>query len=117
MVDRAKGATTAHYSNVIPATALAALIAYVEKGEAPGGFLDSVLKNNLLGAVMRANPPSLAAIKEILWVLHNEAPSPCWGSPREVDAWLAMDAAERTKLVDGNVVWLEFKDRIKEEGA
>ena len=54
-----------------------------------GGFLTSVLENDLCGAVMRADPDSKDALLEIVQHLHNEMPGNAWGSKALVKAWLA----------------------------
>ena len=43
----------------------------------PGGFLCSVLDNNLQAAVMRADERSLQALRSLLHMLYNEVPAPC----------------------------------------
>lgn len=52
------------------------------------GFLHAVLCNNLHEAVCRADVDSLAAIRQIVLYVYNAMPSPCWGSPEMVEAWL-----------------------------
>ena len=61
---------------------------YVENGLEPGGFLMAVLCNDLTGAFGRAD--SINREEMFTWAswLFNEAPSPCWGSPAKVRAWI-----------------------------
>ena len=61
---------------------------YVANHREQGGFVTSVLRNDLKWAVMRADPASFAALKVILLYCSNEIPPRCWGSPERVDAWL-----------------------------
>ena len=96
------------YALDIPPLVLRGIINYVEEGRPTGNFLRAVLEDRLFDAVMRADEDSLAAIKQILWVLHNEAPSQCWGSPEKVTAWLNLDADSRKTLVDNCPSWREF---------
>ena len=61
---------------------------YIEGHHPMGHFGMAVMRNDLVEAIRRAdaiNPPLLPAI--VFW-LYNEAPSPCWGSPEKVEAWL-----------------------------
>ena len=57
-----------------------------------GGFLYAVLCNNLHQAVCRADVGSLAEIRQIVLYVYNAMPSPCWGSPEKVEAWLKLGA-------------------------
>lgn len=76
-----------------------ALDRYAQGGVPVGGFLYAVLTNNLFDAVGRADSENRATLKEILAYVYNEPPSPCWGSPEKVRAWLkpAPEAAEQTE--------------------
>ena len=62
---------------------------YIEHHIPMGGFGMAVLRNDLRDAVTRADPFNSVALSGIVWWLHNEAPGTCWGSPKDVDAWLA----------------------------
>lgn len=61
---------------------------YVELRREPGGFLQAVLENDLVGAFGRADADNYVSMH--LWArwLFNEAPLDCWGSPAKVAAWL-----------------------------
>lgn len=63
------------------------LMRHVVEGGRVGQFLDACLCNDLLGAVNRGDPESLAGLKGIVQFLYNFAPSDCWGSPAKVAAW------------------------------
>lgn len=64
---------------------------YIENRIEPGSFLKSVLQNDLMKAVGRADSEQMAHLAQTcLWV-YNMAPGDCWGSPARVQAWL--DAA------------------------
>jgi hypothetical protein len=54
-----------------------------------GGFLRSVLENNLSESVARADDLSKINIVAIVTYVYNELPAPCWGSPEKVEAWLS----------------------------
>ncbi len=64
------------------------LIDYVEKGWVPGGFLMSVLANDLVGALGRADSYNRATIFQITQYLYNDMPANSWGSPEIVDKYL-----------------------------
>jgi len=49
--------------------------------------LTAVLSNNLFKAVGTADPDSMASLKSIVMVIHNELPSNCHGSPEKVKIW------------------------------
>lgn len=71
----------------IPPNVREAIDRWVAKGERAGDFVMSVLVNDLNGAVSRADPHSFRCLRDIIWYLNNECPSPCWGSQAAVDAW------------------------------
>ncbi len=72
----------------VPAHLVGGLIWYVYAGRPMGGFLTSVLANNLRGAVMTADSESFLGLKPLLQFIYNELPSPCHGSPLRVAAWI-----------------------------
>lgn len=61
----------------------------------PGHFLCALLCNDLADAVLRADPDSLAGLRDLLLFLHNWAPGPAHGSPEKFDAWLAGGSEEQ----------------------
>lgn len=61
---------------------------YVKHRLEPGGFLRSVLENDLMGAVGRADFMNIKTIPEICSFVYNELPSDCWGDKETVDNWL-----------------------------
>jgi len=56
----------------------------------PGGFLRSVLENNLKEACGRADMRNRRKLFEYVEWLYNKAPASCWGSPENVTQWLAI---------------------------
>ncbi len=72
----------------IPAHLGPALFFYLTDRQPPGGFLQSVLSNNLQDAVKRADPFSLAALLDIVDFLLEAAPHASWGSPEKFRAWV-----------------------------
>jgi hypothetical protein len=61
---------------------------YIEHRIEPGGFLLALLSNDLREACGRADAVNRHLLFEIVTWLYSEAPSPCWGSPQNVIAWL-----------------------------
>jgi len=60
---------------------------YVERGVRPGGFLTAVLKNDLVGAITRADEVNQAHIHDWVMFVLNELPIGCWGSEEKVELW------------------------------
>lgn len=81
--------TAGFVEHMVPHHLREGLLAYVTQGRPTGGFLTSVLENDLCGAVKRADPIALAHLINILHFLLAVAPSPCWGSREKVTAWVA----------------------------
>jgi hypothetical protein len=61
---------------------------YVDHKIPTGDFLRSVLENNLMEAVGRADDSSYTNLKEICQFVYMDLPSNCWGSPEIVRNWL-----------------------------
>ncbi len=61
---------------------------YIEDRFPPGGFLRAVLENKLVEAFGRADQINAERLKDYASFLYNEAPSSCWGSEENVEAWL-----------------------------
>jgi len=76
------------YYDAIPARLIEALERYEQDGILPGHFLQAVLRNDLIGAVCRADDNSYAALKQIVHYVHNEMPSKCWGNAARVNIWV-----------------------------
>ena len=85
----------------IPLPILEGLREYGLHHVSPGGFLHAVLCNNLHEAVCRADVESLAAIRQIVLYVYNAMPSPCWGSPENVEAWLKRRPVAENQLEPG----------------
>lgn len=72
---------------VIPERVKRAIDNHVLHGHPCGGFVTSVLENNLTEAVGRADEESIVKLRDIVGYLYNCCPGPCWGSPAKVKAW------------------------------
>lgn len=88
----------------LPAGLRAGFRTYVERGVPPGSFICAVLKNDLAGATMRADPSNLAAMPSILRWLRWNVPGACWGSTERFSEWCDMDDATRNSFVDHQLV-------------
>ena len=75
--------------HLVPEHLRAGLLGYLFRHEPVGGFLTSVLTNDLHEAVGRADPASFAALPKIIQFLYACAPSLSWGSEQAVKDWLA----------------------------
>ena len=61
---------------------------YIQKGWHPGSFVKSVLANDLVGAILKADDNNLMSIKEIVEYVYWCVPSDVWGSYEEVNKHL-----------------------------
>ena len=86
----------------IPAHTVKALDEYFLKGYQPGGFLTSILTNNLYGAVNSADHANKHVIYELVKWLVTEAkvPTSSWGCEENVKDWVDDINNIRTKWVD-----------------
>jgi hypothetical protein len=81
----------AYYSSkypTVPHPVLTSVIAYVNQHRAVGGFVRSVLENDLQRALGSADGRSLVALREIAKFVYYEVPSNCCGSSKAVAEWL-----------------------------
>jgi hypothetical protein len=74
--------------SVIPEFVLRGLEGYRDNRWPVGRFLTAVLENDLAGAVLAADPASLAAIHSIVMWVYWEIPHYAWGSRENVTKWL-----------------------------
>jgi hypothetical protein len=64
---------------------------YIEKGIMPGSFLQSLLANDFVKAVTRADSANSELMREWALFLLNELPPECWGSWQIVRTWKGTD--------------------------
>jgi hypothetical protein len=62
---------------------------YLLYGWEPGGFLGSVLMNDLIGAFAKADSLNSLRVRNYVMFLYNIAPSDCFGSPKKVADWIS----------------------------
>ena len=74
--------------NKIMEEILGSLDRYVNHGTPTGGFLQSVLENDLFGAMSRADHVNKIRIHEICVYIYNNLPIGCYGSKEAVEQWL-----------------------------
>lgn len=80
--------------SALPEHCQGAVKRYVEKGIEPGGFLTSVIINNLRGAVGCADAINSLHLRDYVEFFYNEAPSECWGSMDKFNAWIKAGGIE-----------------------
>ena len=74
-----------HYD--LPLSTSDGLMDWVLDHREPGGFLESVLRNDLSSAVGRADPSNSRKLIDIVRFLYNWVPSACWGSDERYENW------------------------------
>lgn len=63
------------------------LIAYIEDGQPPGGFLRAVLENKLYHAFAKGDDLNQSIMIEYARILE-QIPTRAWGSKEAVDEWI-----------------------------
>jgi len=61
---------------------------HVKYGTPTGSFTQAVLENNLTEAFALADEYHRVNLFSVVMYCYNEIPSPCWGSPEKVRAWV-----------------------------
>lgn len=61
--------------------------AWIERGEEPGAFLSAVFRNDLVGAVTKADPYHLPRLRDIIHWMLSEAPPRCYGAEEAFTRW------------------------------
>lgn len=83
-----------HNYDGVPEHTRGALLRYRDRGLEPGGFLTSVLTNDLFGAIGRADAENLQALKVICAWIYNRMPATCWGTPERMQDWITVGGNE-----------------------
>ena len=90
---------------------------YVEKGFTPGGFLTSVICNDLCSSVFRSDDENLHNLPAFVAYFANETPGTCWGSYEKMQQWLNKDqrsidediaAAKRCKQISEDNIFQQL---------
>ncbi len=71
----------------LPPYMMEGIIEYVMIGREPGGFLTSLLSNDLVGTYQKADPENTRFLREWIKWMWLAIPSVCWGSRKEVRKW------------------------------
>jgi hypothetical protein len=71
---------------------------YVEHHTGVGGFLTSVLENDLFKAVGKADLASQQNLRDLTEFIYTYCPAECWGSPEKVAAWKAREPGEDSRF-------------------
>lgn len=61
---------------------------YILDHKEPGGYLRSVLENNLMTAIQSADSQNLKQLKSLCNWIFNNAPGASWGDQYTVDSWI-----------------------------
>ncbi len=72
----------------IPGHMVPGVVNWVLEGKVPGGFLQAVINNDLMGALGKADDTNKHKLWNYGMFFHNFAPSGCYGSPDKVQAWI-----------------------------
>jgi len=70
------------------------LLAYIQRGQFVGSFLEAILSNDLCEAVNRCMAEEWSSIPMFAVFLYNHAPARCWGSPAAYQTWRAHHGLE-----------------------
>lgn len=95
--------TDAEAAFLIPNYLREAVDRYGVDGMETGGCLRAVLENDLLQAVLRADPITSVALPAIVKYCHHTLPSHAWGSSGRVEAWLKEHAERRRRAAEQEV--------------
>ena len=84
------------------------LASYIEMGRRPGGFLRSIVSNNLRGAAVYADDVNRHLLFDYVMWITSFAPPGSWGSDERYEAWIkaggieGMEKAARQEQDDDN---------------
>jgi 1,2-phenylacetyl-CoA epoxidase PaaB subunit len=93
-------ANTFQYFSDIPDAIQSGLWNYLAYGLQPGSFLESVLTNNYVMAMVRADGTwTRRGLHDLAkWILH-EAPIDSWGSAEKYNAWRELTDEQRRDIM------------------
>jgi len=73
------------------------LVDYAKYNYSTGGFLKSVLENDLAGALGKADRDNRENIYHIVKFVYNELPASCWVSKEKVKKWEGLERYKKTQ--------------------
>ncbi len=68
---------------------------YIDHGVRPSGFIEAVLRNDLVESFRLADEQNLLDMYEIVRYCHNNVPQGAWGEPAKVRGWLKAGGKEQ----------------------
>jgi hypothetical protein len=74
---------------------------YLLHGVSPGGFMTSVLENNLFLAAKKADHVNITELGRIANWISNDAPPGSWGSCEQVRSWMNDVDGRRSRYAKG----------------
>jgi hypothetical protein len=77
------------------------LINWLAFGVMPGGFLQAVLRNDLVQAFARADAENTAAMREWAAFLYDDMPRGAWGSEKTIAEWQRIGGLSRHNETKG----------------
>lgn len=77
--------------HLIPQHMRPGMLAYIERGQRPGGFMSAWLSGDMEGARHRADPTNVAAWKKWATFGHDHLSTDCHNTPQKFEAWIAKD--------------------------
>lgn len=75
------------FGKYIPVRMMPSLIRWIENGIIPGGFLKSVICNDLVRCIGRADEENERNLSAYVRFLYNHAPHNCYGSIEKMTDW------------------------------
>jgi hypothetical protein len=84
----------------VPDYMVEAFVKYILTGHPMGSFATSVVQNDLMDAVSRADPTNAGKLRETMLWFYNYTPSPCWGSVQNYKRWRAQGGMENRPVYD-----------------
>ena len=99
----------------IPAYMREGLRLYVEEGIPPGSFLTSVIENDLMQAVDRADDRNIRNLPAYANYFYNHTPSACHGSREKMKAWI--EACRKKREAAMNATGVNYSNKCPECGS
>lgn len=78
----------------IPSHMREGIEAYIKRGKSTGGFLQSVIENNFVGAFSKADGQNKKKLEEYATLLYNHFPENSWGSKEAYKNWVEKGGLE-----------------------
>lgn len=79
------------------------LMAYATEGRPLGGFLLSVVSNDLAQSIVTADKYNLSTLRDIVGFIERYLPRVCWGSRAIVGQWVRAHCTRRARMYIGEI--------------